>query len=108
MCVHELLNADDSALVAQSLEDLQAMLDHSVAASVAFGLTVNISKTEVLHQPAPGTPHEDPDLYTHGEPIKSVQNFTYLGCVISSDNSIDFEITRRIQSAARAFGALDA
>ena len=32
-----------------------------------------------------------------------------LGCVISSDNSIDLEITcRRIQSAASAFGALDA
>ena len=33
---------------------------------------------------------------------------TYLGCVISSDNSFDLEITRRIQSAASAFGALDA
>ena len=79
------------------------MLDRFVAASVAFGLTINIGKTEVLYQPAPGTPHKDPDLYIHGEPIKSVQNFTYLGCVISSDNSIDSEI-----SAASAFGALDA
>ena len=61
-----------------------------------------------LYQPAPGTPHKDPDLCIHGEPIKSVQNFTYLGCVISSDNSIDLEITRRKQGAASAFGALDA
>ena len=84
------------------------MLDRFVAASVEFGLTINISKTEVLYQPAPGTPHKDPDLHIHREPIKSVQNYTYLGCVISSDNSIDLEITRRIQSAASAFGALDA
>ena len=49
VCVQELLYADDSALVAQSLEDLQAMLDSFVAASVAFGLTINISKTEVLY-----------------------------------------------------------
>ena len=60
VCVQELLYADDSALVAQSLEDLQAMLDRFVAASVAFGLTINIGKTEVLYQPAPGTPHKDP------------------------------------------------
>ena len=65
-------------------------------------------ETEVLYQPAPSTPHKDPDLYIHGEPIKSVQNFTYLACVISSDNSFDLEITRRIQSAGSAFGALDA
>ena len=108
VCVQELLYADDSALVAKSLEDLQAVLDRFVAASVAFGPTVNISKAEVLYHPAPGTPHKDPDLYIHGEPIKSVQNFTYLGCVISSDSSIDLEITRRIQSAASAFRALDA
>ena len=108
VCVQELLYADDSALVAQSHEDLQAILDRFVAAAVSFGLTINISKTEVLYQPAPGTPHKDPDLYIHGEPIKSVQNFTYLGCVISSDNFIDLEIIRRIQSAASAFGALDA
>ena len=44
-CVlQELLYADDSTLVAQSLEDLQAMLDRFVTASVAFGLTINISK----------------------------------------------------------------
>ena len=108
VCVQELLYADDSALVAQSLEDLQAMLDRFVAASEAFGLSINISKTEVLYQPAPDTAHKDPDLYIHGKPVKSVRNFTYLGCVISSDNSIDSEITRRIQSAANAFGALEA
>ena len=44
----------------------------------------------------------------HHHIVKSVQNFTYLGCVISSDNSIDLEITRKIQSDASAFGALDA
>jgi len=107
ICVDELLYADDSALVAQSLEDLQAMLDRFVAASVALGLTINIKKTEVLYQPAPGDPHQDPDLYIHGEPVKSVSSFTYLGSVVSSDNSIDLEITRRVQSAASAFGALE-
>lgn len=107
ICVEELLYADDSALVAQSLEDLQDMLDRFVAASEAFGLSINIKKTEILYQPAPGTPHEDPDLYIHGKPVKSVSNFTYLGSVISCDNSIESEITRRIQSSASAFGALE-
>ena len=30
---------------------------------LAFGLAINISKTEVLYQSAPGSPHKDPDLY---------------------------------------------
>ena len=47
-------------------------------------------------------------IHIHGEPIKSVLYFTYIGCVISSDNSINLEITRRIQCVSSAFGALDA
>ena len=86
-----------SALVAQSLEDLQAMLDRFVAASVAFGLTINISKTEVLYQPALALHHKDPDLYIHGRTNQICPKLHLLRCVISSENSIDLEITRRIR-----------
>ena len=61
ICVQDLLYADDTALVAQCLEDLQAMLDRFLTASEAFGLTINIGKTRGLYQPAPGTSYEDPE-----------------------------------------------
>ena len=107
ICVRELLYADNSALVAQSLEDLQTILDRFVDASDAFGLTINIRKTEFLYQPASGSPQQDPVLYIHGESVKIVTNFTYLGSVISADNSIDLEITRRIHSASIAYASFE-
>ena len=104
VCVQELLYADDSALVAQSLEDLQAMLDRFVAASFNY-----------QHQQNRGTLPACPWHSTQGSwSIHSWRTnqicpkLHLLRCVISSDNSIDLEITRRIQSAASAFGALDA
>ncbi len=48
ICVQELLCADDTALVVQSLEYLQIMLDRFLTTSEAFEVTINIGKTEVL------------------------------------------------------------
>ena len=53
--LQEVLFADDYALVANTETDLQLMLDRFSSASQLFGLTVSLSKTKVLHQPAPNT-----------------------------------------------------
>ncbi|XP_069998486.1 uncharacterized protein [Penaeus vannamei] len=52
-CIRELLYADDSALVAHLLKDIQEIMD-GFAKSAEFGLTINAQKTEVLYQPPPG------------------------------------------------------
>ena len=49
--VHELLFADDCALVAHSSEDLQEITSHFASADKDFGLTISLKKTEVLYQP---------------------------------------------------------
>ena len=49
--MRELLFADDSALVANSAEEMQEIVDAFSKASKKFGLKINIKKTEVLYQP---------------------------------------------------------
>ena len=50
--LQEVLFADNCALMAYTEQDLQQMLDHLSEASKLFGLTINLRKMEVLHQPA--------------------------------------------------------
>ena len=57
-----------------------------------------------LYQPPPGQTSIDPHVKIYGTPLKSVNNFTYLGSIVASDNIIDVEINNRIQAAAVAFG----
>ena len=49
--MRELLFADDSALVAQSAEEMLKIVDAFSNAANKFGLKINIKKTEVLYQP---------------------------------------------------------
>ena len=53
--VHDFLFADDYSWAAHSEEDLQCLAECFSTAVKAFGLTINIKKTEVLCQAAPGT-----------------------------------------------------
>jgi len=58
LLAHDLLYADDSALVAHSLEDAQMITDCFAHAAKRFGLTISIKKTEVLKQDHSGTSPE--------------------------------------------------
>ena len=51
--IWDLMFADDAALVATSFEEAQCLMDRFSAACKAFGLTISIKKTEVIHQPSP-------------------------------------------------------
>jgi len=51
ICICELLYADDSALVATEQGALQEIVDRFSVTANLFGLKVNISNTELLHQP---------------------------------------------------------
>ena len=117
--IHDLLFADDAALVATSFEEAQYLVDRFSLACKAFGLTISIKKTEVVHQPKP-TPkqvkgvrqpppvHEFPDIpiTIDGNNLKYVKTFTYLGSTVNSNASMDDEIVNRISKATRAFGKL--
>lgn len=117
--IRDLLFADDAALVATSLVEAQQLVDRFSAACKAFGLTISIKKTEVIHQPCP-TPkqvkgvkqkppvHNFPEtpLQVDGKNLKYVRTFTYLGSIVNSSASLDDEIINRIARATSAFGKL--
>ncbi|XP_076055289.1 uncharacterized protein LOC143033686 [Oratosquilla oratoria] len=101
----ELQYADDSAIVAHDAEDLQNILDVFSSTYAAMGLRVNSLKKEILVQTI--LPPETPHLFlVNGEPVKTVEHFTYLGSVVHSDCSVDLDIQRRINLASTAFGRL--
>ena len=105
--VAEALFADDCALMAHTEADLQLIVTRFAEASRLFGLTISLGKTEILHQPAPGaTVHSPPTITIGDTALKLVEHFKYLGSVISSDGSLDKEISARIGKASQALGRL--
>ena len=107
VCIRELLFADDSALVANSLEDIQEITHRFAAAASQFGLKINTNKTELLYQPPLSINNpQQPVVEANGEILKCTDSFTYLGSTVTSNNSSDAEIDKRISAASKAFGAL--
>ena len=102
----DLLFTDDAALVAHTQRALQRITSCFAESAQLFGLEVSLKKTEVLHQPAPQNEYRAP-LISIGETVlKSVEQFTYLGCAISSNARIDGEIDNRLAKANSACGML--
>ena len=78
--MRELLYADDRALVANSVEEMQKIVDAFPDASKKFGLKINIGwySTEVLYQPNSTRTREE-DIMVDGNKRNSVMEFTYIG-----------------------------
>ena len=104
--VLEALFADDCAIMAHRESDLQIIVNKFAEASCLFGLTISLGKTKVLFQPAPAAVAHRPTISIHGTQLKMVEDFKYLGSVISSDRSLDKEIRARICKASQAPGCL--
>ena len=104
--IKDLLFADDAALVAHSEKALQCITSCFARSAQCFGLEISIKKTEVLHQPAPEVPCHPPSITIGDTALNTVENFTYLGCTISSDAKIDKELDNRLGKANKAFGRL--
>lgn len=105
--IRDLLYADDCALSAHNLEDIQTIVDRFADASKKFGLTISIKKTELMYQPRPNMAHYDPVITIDGTVLSSIKSFCYLGSLMSFNGSLDEEITQRISKASVAFGRLN-
>ena len=104
--VLEALFADDCALMAHRESDLQIIVSKFAKASLLFGLTISLGKTEVLFQPTPVAVAHRPTISNDGTQLKTVDDFKYLGSVISSDGSLDKDISTRICKTSQALGCL--
>ena len=104
--VRDFLFADDCALNATTEQQMQDEMDCFSGACDNFGLTISTKKTEVMYQPAPGKPYQEPHVTVKGQKLQAVDNFTYLGSTLSRAVNIDVEVNNRIAKASAAFGRL--
>ncbi|KAK2554279.1 hypothetical protein P5673_024283 [Acropora cervicornis] len=83
--------------------DLQQLADSLSIATKRFGLTNSIKKTEVLFQPARGSTASTPKIKIDGKILNCVDSLTYLESSLSSSNSLDKEISIRIEKASASY-----
>ena len=101
--IRDLLFADDCALLAHMVDDIQAITNAFARSARRFRLTISLKKTEVIYQPKPGADYTAPTITIDNNQLKVTDKFTYLGSTISQNALIDDEISARI---GKAFGKL--
>ena len=94
--------ADDTALIADSESKLQALVDCLVRESSVKGLSVNITKTQVMVISKSET-QETANITIEGKRLEQVSRFSYLGSIITQNGRCDEDIKTRIIIAKEAF-----
>nr|VZI31936.1 unnamed protein product [Spirometra erinaceieuropaei] len=105
--VHELLFADDCALNATAVRDIQRGMDLFDAAAAAaataacdyLGLLINTEKTVVMHQPSPTVVYVPPQVNPNGSQQQLLDNFVYIGSTLSRNTNIEDEVARLLSKA---------
>jgi hypothetical protein len=98
--INNLKFADDIDLLEESRRKLQENLTRINKAGEAAGLKINIGKTKTM---VTGRADIEQQVEVGGNRIENVQEFVYLGSLLTSDNDCSKEIHRRI---ARATGVM--
>ena len=100
------LFANECALNTGSEADMQCFIYMFSTACTNLSLTISTKKTEVLHQPAPGKQHVEPDITGKGQRLNAETRFTYLGSTLSQNATIDYKINVGIAKASTTSGRL--
>ncbi|XP_045534998.1 uncharacterized protein LOC106709987 [Papilio machaon] len=83
--------ADDIILFSETAEELEYMIKSLAAQSRLVGLKINESKTKVM------TNREQIQITVDNTPLEYVEDYIYLGHLVSFKSSIDKEVERRIK-----------
>jgi len=95
--------ADDKAILADGQNELQQQVTQLHSYSSRFGMKISTSKTEV--QRISRHP-KDLAISIDGAELNQVEQFTYLGGVISEDARCELDVKRRINLATAVASAL--
>ena len=95
--------ADDTVLIATSEIQLQKIVDKVVVESEAKGMEVNITKTECMVIQKDPKNDNTCNIMIHGEQLKNVESFKYLGSLVTTDGRCNKDIRSRIAQAKQAF-----
>ena len=101
MVTREVLYAGDTLLMANSVRNLQTLLNEVVAEGAKYGLELNWAKTYQM-QVCTATSISRPD----GQEIVSKREVTYLGSIITCDGNCEREVSRRIGEGRSVFKIL--
>ena len=104
--IRELQYADDSATPCQSAEDLQRTANAYNSAYERFGMQVNTDKTKTLIQHPPGRVIPNTDTSIGNQHLEEVNQFSYLGSILTPSATCKKEVESRIRAAYAAFGRL--
>ena len=99
------LFADDWVLNVRNEADMQSM-DLLSTSCENVGLTISTKKTELMYQPMPGKPCQEPTVKVNNQKQTAVDKFTYFGSILSRSVHIDDKTSARIVKASVAFGRL--
>ena len=102
--LRDFLFADDCVLAATSEKELQELADYLSDACSDFGLTISLKKSEAFFQPAQQVAADGPVIKIQGTQLNNVQELTYLGSHVTSDCSLDKEISSRLANGGSSFG----
>lgn len=92
--------ADDLILVSDNPTDLKIMLEELDTQSKLVGLSMNMSKTKLMSNSAKAP------IDVNGNEIEYMNEYVYLGQVISPEDQTDKELQRRTTNAWKKFWSL--
>ena len=99
--VDNLRYADDTTLIAESMEDLTKLIYQVKKESEKLGLRLNVKKTKVM------TTGDIVNCSIDGEQLEVIESFVFLGAQIVKDGSCEAEIRRRIALGRKAMSELN-
>ena len=105
VCINNIRYADDTALIADSEEGLERLLDLVLDASSDEGREINCNKTFCMVVSKERQPPAC-NLICNGTGIEQVNSFNHLGSMLTSDGRCEKEIRRRIGMVKTSFNQM--
>ena len=95
--------ADDIALTADSVEDLQIITTNLEKAATKVGLKISQDKTKVMVTQQKVSDRTSDTIKVEGKTIDTVEKYKYLGKVISANGNVDDDINMKICKTSANF-----
>eukprot|EP00795_Rhopilema_esculentum_P007185 gene7185-biopygen8579 len=99
--INELRYADDTSLIAETIQDMNTLLQKLKVESEKCGLYLNVDKTKIMKTTA-----DDNHIFVDGKEVEEVNNFNFLSSMIRPDGDCEKEIDRRLAMGRSAVGKL--